>query len=198
MPLLGKFRADPGFILRRATGQDAAEIARLKVIIWRDSYVGLMPQESLDGLDAEAETQHWKSWLEDETAQLIALILEKDGKGIGYGLAGPMRKGDRPGKEIEARSEIYAIYIHPDHQRQGYGQQLFVALIQALIEAGYDDVGLWMIGGNSKAERFYEKLEGTETGKRVEIHNGRIAFREKGWRWADLRQLLARLTVRLV
>ena len=117
---------------------------------------------------------------------------------LGYGLAGPMRKGDRAGEEIEAEAEIYALYVHPDHQREGHGQRLFAALVAALLEAGNLSMGLWMMGGNKLAEAFYGKMLGTEHGKRVEIRDGRIAFREKGWRWDDLKQLHARLTVRAI
>ncbi|TLP45627.1 GNAT family N-acetyltransferase [Cohaesibacter sp. CAU 1516] len=184
--------------IRPATPDDAMAIAELKVITWRDSYAGLMPDSALASLDARAEAPHWRDWLEDTTSGLIALVLEEAGHLIGYGLAGPMRKGDREGSEIDADAEIYAIYIHPERQRAGFGKQLFAGLAERLIDAGYAMAGLWMVGGNDKAENFYQAIGGEEQGKRVEIVNGRIAFREKGWLWRDLRQLRTRLTLKSI
>ena len=184
--------------MRLATPNDALAIAELKVLTWRDSYAGLMPDRALANLDAKAEAPHWHDWLDDDTSGLIALLLEKNGRLVGYGLAGPMRTGDREGAEIEADAEIYALYIHPDCQRAGLGKRLMAGLLEHLIKAGFTKVGLWMVGGNDKAEQFYLSIGGVEQGKRVEIAHGRIAFREKGWRWDDLRQLHTRLTLKSI
>nr|WP_321462616.1 GNAT family N-acetyltransferase [uncultured Cohaesibacter sp.] len=185
-------------ILKTATPQDAMAIAELKVICWRDAYQGLMPESKLAELDAADEEPHWSNWLADRSCGLIARLLWLDGKLIGYGLAGPMRLGDRPGKEIEADGELYALYIHPDHQRCGLGRKLLSSLLEALIAEGYRQLGAWMIGGNLPAEKFYLKLGASEVAKRVEIHHGRIGYREKSWIWNDLPKLLARLNIRSV
>ena len=39
--------------VRRATPGDARRIAQIQVETWRAAYVGVMPQEILDGLDVE-------------------------------------------------------------------------------------------------------------------------------------------------
>ncbi len=185
----------PAISLSIATPDDAQAIAELKVICWRDAYEGLMPKTSLDGLKAADEVPHWRDWLADETAGLVAHLLWLDGALVGYGLAGPMRLGDRPGKEIAADGELYALYIHPDFQRRTFGRTLLSALVDAMITRGYKSIGVWMIGGNMRAEQFYLKLDAEEVIKRVEIHHGRIAYREKGWIWRDLPKLAARLTI---
>lgn len=189
--------------IRPASPSDALALAHLKVLCWRDSYQGLMPQSLLDGLDAETEAPHWHHWLDDNKADLIAYLAhDKAGQLIGYGLAGPMRlsqegeKANRIGDDIDAQSEIYAIYVHPDHQRGGIGQALMAELVSQLIRQGSSSLGLWMLAGNAKAEQFYQTIQGKDAGKRVEIANGRIAFREKGWIWRDLKALKARLTLR--
>ena len=192
-------------IIREAKPEDALAIAELKVICWRDAYEDLMPQDILDGLDALTEAPHWKSWLSDPQAELGAYVAEgSDGALLGYALAGPMRrsgendKASRIGEDLEAESEVYAIYVHPSHQRQDIGRSLFAHLTQHLVRAGFASVGLWMLAGNARAERFYQIMQGREAGKRVEIRSGRIAFREKGWIWPDLRALRARLTIKEV
>nr|WP_321526488.1 GNAT family N-acetyltransferase [uncultured Cohaesibacter sp.] len=184
--------------LRAAGPEDAAAIAALKVICWREAYKGLMPEASLESLDVVDETPHWRDWLMDGKAGLLAHLLWRGEDLIGYGLAGPMRLGNRPEREIEADGELYALYVHPEEQRMGHGQLLLSSLVEAMMGRGYRTIGAWMIGGNHRAERFYLKLGAQEVGKRVEIHNGRIAYREKSWIWSDLPKLLARLTIRSV
>ena len=185
-------------MLRAATPDDALMIAELKVLTWRECYAGLMPEAMLTDLNALGEAPDWRNWLADTDSGLIALLLENQQGLIAYGLAGPMRIGDREGQEIQADGEIYALYVHPDHHRLGYGKRMMAGLVEQLLEAGFKSAGLWMVGGNDKAEHFYSAIGGEENGKRVEIAHGRIAFREKAWRWADLRQLRARLTLKPV
>lgn len=188
----------PGHV-RPVTTDDALALAQLKVLCWQADYAGLLPAQSLAGLDAAAEAPHWRSWLQDETSGLVASLVEApDGRLLGYGLAGPMRLGDRPGKEINAEAELYALHIHPDWQRKGLGRALLAHLVSDLIAREYGTMGLWMIGGNHKAGAFLAALKAEEGEKRVEIRSGRIAFREKAWYWPDLKALQARLIIRPV
>ncbi|HAT87788.1 GNAT family N-acetyltransferase [Cohaesibacter gelatinilyticus] len=189
--------------LRVANPDDAKAISRLKVLCWRDSYKGLMPDPALDNLDAKAEEPHWREWLSDEKSGLCAYVLHEGQNLIGYALAGPFRSLEKSDDEVEpmpdlADSEIYAIYLHPNHQRQGHGKMLVSALTKDLIDHGYKDVALWVVGGNMKAESFYERIGGQEGPKRVERRSNKIVFREKAYIWPDLRALHAKLTVKPV
>ena len=178
---------------RTATPDDASAIARIKVHCWQKAYKGLLPQASLDRLDASSETEHWRDWLSAPAPDLLAYLVEKDGLPVAYGLAGAMRLGDREGEELEVDAEIYALYVHPDHFRTGCGKMLFIELLDGLIAAGHRSGGLWMIGGIKPAEAFFARMDGRRARKRVVISHGRIAFREQGWIWDDLRKVHTRL-----
>ncbi|MCV6603101.1 MAG: GNAT family N-acetyltransferase [Cohaesibacter sp.] len=189
--------------LRAANPDDAKAISELKVLCWRDTYKGLMPESVLQTMDAKAEEPHWRDWLADEKAGLSAYILHKDTALIGYALAGAFRpvspqETEEAGQLILADAEIYAIYLHPNHQRQGHGQRLMAALVKDLIQQGYKDLALWVLGGNQKGETFYEKLGAREGPKRLERRSNKIVFREKAYIWPDLRALQARLTLHSV
>ncbi|WP_319530972.1 GNAT family N-acetyltransferase [uncultured Cohaesibacter sp.] len=183
----------PDLSLRPATPDDASTIARLKVICWQQAYKGLLPQASLDRLDAASEATHWHDWLSDSASGLLAYLVEADGVPVGYGLAGPMRLGDREGEELDVSAEIYALYIHPDHLRTGCGKLLLIQLLGGLIAAGHHSCGLWMVADNRPAEAFFACMDGRQARKRVVISHGRIAFREQGWVWDDLRKVHTRL-----
>ena len=189
--------------LRAANPDDAKAISELKVLCWRDSYKGLMPDAALQNLDAKAEEPHWREWLSDEKSGLCAYVLHEGKNLIGYALAGPFRPVEEPDGGAEkspdlAASEIYAIYLHPNHQRQGHGKTLLSALAKDLIKHGYKDMALWVLGGNVKAESFYEAMGGEGGPKRVQRRGNKIVFREKAYIWPDLRALQARLTIKPV
>jgi ribosomal protein S18 acetylase RimI-like enzyme len=189
--------------LRAANPDDAKAISELKVLCWRDSYKGLMPDAALQNLDAKAEEPHWREWLSDEKSGLCAYVLHEGQNLIGYALAGPFRpvEGPEDGSEQTpdlAASEIYAIYLHPNHQRQGHGKTLISALAKDLIKHDYKDMALWVLGGNVKAESFYEAMGGEDGPKRVQRRGNKIVFREKAYIWPDLRALQAKLTIKPV
>ncbi len=185
--------------IRFAQSEDAMALAELKVTCWQADYDGLLPQQALQQLDASTEAPHWQSWLEDSGSGLIACVAQaQDGSLLGYGLAGPMRLGDRPDQELADDGELYALHVHPDWQRRGLARSMLAKLVAAMVVQEHNSMGHWMIGGNHKAEAFLAAMKAREAQKRVEIRSGRIAFREKSWSWPDLKALQARLTVRPV
>jgi ribosomal-protein-alanine acetyltransferase len=64
-----------------------------------------------------------------------------------------------PGGEVEIRldAEIYNIAVGEEHQRRGYGQQLFDAFIGICHEKGAANIWLEVRESNQRAIRFYEK-----------------------------------------
>ena len=64
-----------------------------------------------------------------------------------------------PGGEIEMRldAEIYNIAVGEEHQRRGYGQQLFDAFAGICHERRSSNIWLEVRESNQKALRFYEK-----------------------------------------
>ncbi|MCT4656841.1 MAG: GNAT family N-acetyltransferase [Cohaesibacter sp.] len=186
------------YSVRLATPKDAGSIAELKVLCWRQSYQGLVPDHVLSNLDAGTEEPHWRNWLGDEAAGLVAFVCFSGDRLVAYGLAGPMRNEDKPDHPLKVDAEIYALYVHPDHQRQGLGKCLMTEMVCALVDQGHRSLGLWVLGGNKKGEHFYEKLSGQAGPKYVEIRNNRIAFRERAYLWPDLKAFRARLTVKSV
>ena len=132
-----------GVTVRLARGEDAGAIAGVHVETWRAAYVGLLPQEVLDGLSRRRQTRRWRRAIRDPEAELGQVFVAEDGGIAGFGSAS------------RETSEITTLYVRPDAQRQGIGRMLFHSL------AGFLEgpVSLWVLDGNPAAG-FYERLGG--------------------------------------
>jgi ribosomal protein S18 acetylase RimI-like enzyme len=120
-----------------------------------------MPQPYLDGLDMSEWVDTWRRRLgapSDGSTVLVAMV---DHLLAGFAAIGRARdvKSDDAG-------ELYAINVHPDYWRTGVGTALLAEAQRRLADHGYRRAVLWVLPGNVRARRFYErhgwKLEGAE------------------------------------
>jgi GNAT superfamily N-acetyltransferase len=144
--------------VRRATPGDAHTIARIQVETWRAAYVGVMPQEVLDGLDVDEGAGTWEQWLGVETtAQFVA---ERAGAGVGFASVGPCRHEPESG-------EVFSIYVRPEAWGTGSGWALMDAAVEWLAERWREAI-LWVAEENPRARRFYERYGWVAETTRVE------------------------------
>lgn len=132
---------------------------------------------------------HWKSWHETypdlvdadfmrtitlEKCQNIAhrrtdnLIIAKFGdRVIGFAGYGAYRDDT-----LTDCGEVFAIYVLADFHGQKVGYQLMNAAFEKL--AGYKRIALWVLKGNEKAIRFYERYGFRFDGTQKEIKLGSV------------------------
>jgi GNAT superfamily N-acetyltransferase len=53
--------------------------------------------------------------------------------------------------------ELLAIYVDPDHMGTGVGRLLIAAARERLRRVGVTSAALWVLDGNARARRFYER-----------------------------------------
>jgi ribosomal protein S18 acetylase RimI-like enzyme len=138
--------------IRRAQASDARSIAEVQVASWQAAYRGLLSDELLNGLSVDGFENRWRLRLTFEDSRQT-LVYEQDDLVLGFVAFGPGRDEDIQTLRL---GEIYAIYLHPTHWRQGHGSALMRAALRALGEAGYTLVTLWVLHNNQHARRFYE------------------------------------------
>jgi ribosomal protein S18 acetylase RimI-like enzyme len=145
--------------VRPATAADAQAIAAVHVASWRAAYAGLLPDELLARLDADARARQWRERLAGLGAGAFVLVFEHLGQVRGFVSGGPDRHGSADG-------EVYAIYVDPDWQGRGAGTRLLTAASRRLAEARFCQASLWVLVGNDPAVGFYEsrgwRFDGTE------------------------------------
>ena len=127
--------------------------ARVHWQAWHEAYTGLIRQDFLDQWTLEACTRRAFRWTD-------GTLVAKDGDRV----VGFICTGDR-GEEAPGVGEVFALYVLAEYYGSGLGQRLMQAGLEALGE--YPEICLWVLKGNARAIRFYEKcgfrFDGSET-----------------------------------
>ncbi|WP_219816679.1 GNAT family N-acetyltransferase [Arthrobacter sp. ZGTC131] len=135
--------------VRSARVEDAAEMARVNVRAWRETYRGVMADHVLDdpGLPGTRE-RFWTAMLSDDRyrANRVA-VAERDGEMIGIVMAGPPRSS-----ESQWGTHLYVLYVLAAEHGTGAG----AALLDAVI-GPHDSAALWVADPNPRAQAFYRK-----------------------------------------
>jgi ribosomal protein S18 acetylase RimI-like enzyme len=162
--------------LREARRGDERAVAALHVRSWQEAYRDLMPAEFLDGLDPGDRAQRYTFESKDEGAPttLLAIVGEEgDGEDPSLTNSREVRSGSSPSpfeplagfvtfgpsrdEDAEALGEIYALYVDPERYRSGIGRLLMAEARRRLVESGFSEAILWVLQGNDRAARFYER-----------------------------------------
>jgi ribosomal protein S18 acetylase RimI-like enzyme len=160
--------------IRPAEAADAEAIAQVRAQSWRAAYVGVIPDETLADLTAPDAVHREGQWRARHSMDgfLIAETTPPDApQVIGFATFGPERgEDDRPGQDLagppeQDRAELYAVYVLPGHWSAGTGQALVDRAFALIAAAGYADISLWVIEGNARGRRFYEKAGFADTGE---------------------------------
>lgn len=136
-----------------ATPEDMAGKGYVHYQAWNEAYTGLVDQDYLDRRSAEKCIEMARRWPQN------TLVAKVDDKVIGFACYHPCRDEDMP----EA-GEIQAIYILQEY----YGQKIGYALMNAALAqlCGHSQIVVWVLKGNERAIRFYERygfrFDGTE------------------------------------
>jgi GNAT superfamily N-acetyltransferase len=136
--------------VRAAVPEDARDVARVHVRSWQSAYRGLIAQDYLDSLDPQ-------TWADRYTfghmgIRLPSTLVAVDGSTIcGLATTGLCRDVD-----LSNFGELMAIYVDPVYLRTGVGHLLITAARERL-RAVFTQAALWVLDGNVRARRFYER-----------------------------------------
>ena len=126
--------------------EDPMAISRVFEESWRFAYRGLIPQEFLDSIPEG----HWADGAGRADHKTLLLT---DGEEI----AGVVYYGASRFEAFPGMGEIMAIYLRPAYIGQGWGYALLCAALEKLREQGFTETFLWVLEGNERAIRFYER-----------------------------------------
>jgi GNAT superfamily N-acetyltransferase len=57
--------------------------------------------------------------------------------------------------DVAEHGELCALYVDPEWWGRGVGAALILAARVRLVEQGFRDAVLWLLNGNTRADRFY-------------------------------------------
>lgn len=136
-------RSPDNWQVRRAGPADAEQLSQVEEETWRSAYRHIFPSDFLDNL--VVPSARWEGRL---TRGASVQVLTVDDEVLGYCSTS---SSDDPGW-----GEILAVYVHPGHQRRGFGSLLLDAGLGALSEVGFSKALLWVFERNLAARSFYE------------------------------------------
>lgn len=146
--------------IRPATMADVEAILALHVASIRRLGAETYSPRQVDAWATKPEgTSPYEASIRDDGRHVI--VAERDGELLGWG------RLDR------SDGEVSAVYVHPDHARQGVGSAL-VAHLEALArEWGFDRLHLW---ASLNAVPFYESLGFLRLDKRLHETTGGVVM----------------------
>ena len=176
---MGLLQVRPGAV------DDAADIARVHVVSWRDTYMGLLPDEMLASLDVAVRRKMWASVLSDDDPRRAAsvFVLEQADQIVGFAACGDQRSAELASEGFDG--EVGAIYVLKQACGMGGGRLLMAASASALASHGYTGLGLWVLAENRAARAFYERLGGNLVGDRSELAD-QVVLTEVAYGWPEL------------
>ncbi|MDQ3642541.1 MAG: GNAT family N-acetyltransferase [Actinomycetota bacterium] len=122
-----------GVTIRPASIHDADAVGEVHVRAWQSAYRGVMPDDYLDGLQAQDHATRWREHLIAPSSDGQLLVVVDDHRVVGFGSLGPDRDRDAP-SDI---GQLYAINLDPDIWGRGIGRALLNVATDRLRELGY-------------------------------------------------------------
>ncbi|WP_432940800.1 N-acetyltransferase family protein [Kribbella sp. CA-253562] len=147
--------------VRAARAADLPGAAEARIASWRGAFTGLVPQDFLDSMDAEAIASAWRDSIAAGRSRLY--VADLGGRIVGYAGVGP----ERDPSAAPTAGELYALFAHPDVWGTGVGRALADAALADLRAHGCDRVNLWVLDANTRARAFYRRRGFTETADRT-------------------------------
>jgi ribosomal protein S18 acetylase RimI-like enzyme len=130
-----------------ATPADVPAIREVADAAWWDTYPGVLePDQIRAGLERLYDPEFLTEVLE-ERDDLLFIVAEREGVVVGFASAQ---------QTFADEVELFTLFVHPDHQRDGVGTGLLEAVETSAREAGVDRLRTGVLSGNRVARAFFE------------------------------------------
>jgi ribosomal protein S18 acetylase RimI-like enzyme len=172
------------YVIFPAGPGDAADLARVHVTAWRETYEGLLPSAFLARMSVPVHARRFHASLTSASPYEATLAAADRWGIVGYAAGGPSRA------RREGEAEITTLYVLRSAQGQGLGHRLVRDLSRLFAANGAASLMISVLRDNLKARGFYEHLGGLAEAPRREPGPGGVAY-EVAYRWPDIRALIA-------
>lgn len=158
---------------------DAAELARVHIASWRESYRGLLPDAYLDRMSLPVQARRFHdSLMSNRPSEATLAAADRNGL-VGYAAGGPSRR------RMDGEAEIGTLYVLRSAQGHGLGRRLVEGLARVFEANGATSLTISVLRDNAPARGFYEHLGGQADAPRREPGPGGVTF-EVSYRWPDI------------
>jgi len=165
--------------VRAARAADAAEIGRVYIDSWHDTYPGVLSKTLLCAMTPTGQAARWRAAILHNELVLVAEHAE-------HGIIGMASAGPTRDRDIGFDSEVYTLYVDPSFYGRGAGRQLLNGAFAQLRKRGFRSCVIWAHARNN-ARFFYEAMGGRLIAERTAKMMGdavpEVAF---GWKTLTL------------
>lgn len=134
------------FTVAQPRPSDWADLARIHVQAWRETYSSLLPARFFGDEALRKREDMWRSSLSHPDAAERIRVARVDGRPVGFAIHGPSRDTP-PVRPLE----LFTLYVLAAHHGTGAGQALLDSAI------GDAPASLWVAESNPRARRFYAR-----------------------------------------
>jgi len=178
------------FTIRKATVQDAQAIAKVHVQSWQETYRGHISDALLDNLSLESRTIMWTDAMNTIEKDKHLFVAEVENKVVAF-ISGGLLRNDNSSIDASIETELYAIYCLNKYQGLKLGKSLVKRLVDAFIEAGYQQMLVWVLATNP-SKYFYMHL-GAGFYSEKELIIADTNYLEQAYVWTSLHDLQMQL-----
>jgi ribosomal protein S18 acetylase RimI-like enzyme len=170
------------FVIFPAGPSDAADLARVHVASWRETYRGLLSDAFLARMSEPGFARRFARDLASPDRSVTLAAASRHGL-VGYAQGGRSRVG--------GEAEVATLYVLRQAQGHGVGARLMADMARALAARGATSLVISVLRDNIRARGFYEHLGGEPEAPRREPGPGGGLLYEVAYRWPDISVLIS-------
>ena len=176
--------------VRTARPDDAAELARIYIDSWQDTYAGVISHTLLAAMSQKSHTARWLSAIKSAERNSCAVLVAED---IHHGIVGLCSLGIARDGAIGFEGEVYTLYVDPAFLGRGAGRALLSGAFDTFKARRMRSCLIWAHARNN-ACFFYEAMGGRRVATRTTRLMGELTP-EIGFGW---KRLVARKQARTI
>lgn len=146
--------------VRVARPTDAAEVARIYIESWHDTYPAVLPSALLCAMTPKGQTARWLAAIRAQRRETV--LVAEDAR---YGLVGMASMGASRDRAVGYDGEVYTLYVDPSFFGRGVGRALLKGGFAVLRARGFSSCVIWAHARNN-ARFFYETMGGRTVAER--------------------------------
>lgn len=137
--------------IKKATIEDVYDISQIYAASWKVAFDGLVSKNYLENLKDDHWIEAFTTWIGEDI--LIADLIYDQTKPVGCIAYGKSRD-----LKLPQYGEIASFYLLPEYFGKGFGNALIKNVFKYFEANNFENIFLWVLDGNTRARRFYEKI----------------------------------------
>lgn len=151
---------DLALTIRVARPEDAADVARIYIESWHDTYPAVLSTAMLCSMTQKGQSARWLLTIRHQRREAV-LVAES----AQFGLVGMASLGPSRDRAFGYDGEVYTLYVDPAHFGRGTGRALLRGAFEMLRKRGHASCVIWAHAANN-ARYFYETMGGRVVAER--------------------------------